>query len=356
MDPNQPSILIVDDIEKNRILLQDYTRALGYSHTTAENGVEALERIKETPSDLVLLDMRMPEMNGLETLNRLKEDKDTRHIPVIMISALDDMDTVAQCIQNGAVDYLFKPFNPILLKARIESALQAKALHDQEEDYRKKIENYNVQLETEVRKRTEELFQVRLRVIYRLGWASEYWDNRTGSHVIRISHICQKLGAAMGWGKEQCEMIFNASPMHDVGKIGIPDEILLKPGKLTHDEWKVVKAHPSMGATILSGGDSDLEIMAERIALTHHEKWDGTGYPNGLKGEEIPLEGRMVSICDVFDALTSERPYKKEWSVDEAMKFIEENSGTYFDPELVIHFKQILPDIVKIRNRFPDSP
>ncbi len=356
MDSNKPSILIVDDIKANRELLQDYTLALGYGHTVASNGLEALKKIKETPTDLVLLDMKMPELNGLQTLMRLKDDDSTRHIPVIMISALDDMDNVVQCIEKGAVDYLFKPFNPILLKARIDSALKAKKLHDQEEEHLRKVKNYNDQLEGEVEKRTEEIFQMRLRLIHRLGRAAEYRDNQTGLHVIRMSHICHKLGSAIGWEWKQCEMIFNASPMHDVGKIGIPDEILLKPDKLDHDEWQIMKTHSTMGAAILRGGDSELEIMAERIALSHHEKWDGTGYPNEMEGNEIPLEGRIVAIADVFDALTSERPYKKEWPVNEAMDYIEENSGTIFDPQLVPLFKQILPDIIKIKNLFSDGP
>jgi putative two-component system response regulator len=290
MEENKSTILIVDDLVENRKLLQDYTLVLGYESTTANDGEEALAKVKEAPVDLVLLDMMMPKMGGLETLKHLKDDGKTRHIPVIMVSALDEVDKVVQCIKIGAVDYLPKPFNPTLLKARIESALAAKKLHDREEGYRRKIENYNVQLESEVWKRTEELSQVRQRVIHRLGRASEYRDNQTGLHVIRMSHYCSKLGAALGWDKKQCDLIFHASPMHDVGKIGIPDTILLKPDKLDHEEWEIMKTHSTIGAAILRGGESELELMAERIAMSHHEKWDGTGYPNGLEGNEIPLE------------------------------------------------------------------
>jgi putative two-component system response regulator len=356
MDESKPTILIVDDLVENRKLLQDYTLVLGYESITSNDGLEALEKVEEESIDLVLLDMMMPKMGGLETLNRLKEDPKSRHIPVIMISALDEVEKVVQCIKIGAVDYLSKPFNPTLLKARIESALAAKKLHDREEEYRRKIENYNVQLESEVWKRTEEVTQVRQRVIHRLGRASEYRDNQTGLHVIRMSHYCSKLGTGLGWDKKQCDLIFHASPMHDVGKIGIPDKILLKADKLDHDEWEIMKTHSAMGAKILRGGESELELMAERIAMSHHEKWDGTGYPDGLEGNEIPLEARIVIIADVFDALTSHRPYKKEWSVEEATKYIEENSGTYFDPNLVSLFKEILPDIIKVKTLFAEGP
>jgi putative two-component system response regulator len=348
---NPQKILIVDDLEPNRNLLRDYVLALGHQSTQAINGLEALAQVKEDPPDLILLDMRMPTMDGYETLELLKEDNFFRHIPVIMVSAVDEMENVIKCIQKGAIDYLVKPFNPTLLAARINSALSAKKLHDREDDYRKKMESYNVRMEGEVWHKTQELYKVRLRIIHRLGRAAEY----RGLHAIRMSHYCSKLGAALGWNKDQCDLIFNASPMYDLGKIGISDRILLKPDILDHDEWKIMKTHAAIGASILKGGDSQIELLAEKIALTHHEKWDGTGYPQGLKGEEIPIESRIVSITAVFDALISERSYGKKWQVDKAIGLIEEGSGKDFDPQLVPLFKKILPEILEIKNQFPDE-
>jgi len=349
------SILIVDDMEANRILLNDYTLSLGHNPTLCVDGSSALAQVEKKSPDLFLLDIMMPGINGYEVLDRLKSDDKHRHIPIIMVSALDEMDSVVRCIERGAVDYLTKPFNPTLLKARMDTALAEKKLHDREVVYREKIENYNVHLEEEVKKRTLELFEVRLRVIHRLGRAAEYRDNETGLHVVRMSHYCALIGAELGWDSQQCEMIFNASPMHDVGKIGIPDSILLKPDKLEDDEWEIMKTHAAIGAEILKGGDSELEKMAEMIARTHHEKWDGTGYPNGLKGEEIPLMSRIVAVADVFDALTMEQPYKKEWPVEDAMDLIEKASGYHFDPQLVPVFKDILPQVLEIKNRFAEK-
>jgi putative two-component system response regulator len=350
----KPFILIVDDLERNRNLLQQYVNDLGYLTALANNGLEALDLINEVMPDLILLDMKMPIMDGYETLDQLKSDLKLRHIPVIMISAYGEMENVIPCIKRGAIDYLAKPFEPILLEARIESALSLKNLLDHEEEYRKKIENYSIQLESETLKRTSELSQTQLRLIHRLGRASEYKDNETGMHVVRISHYCSKLGEAFGWAKESCELIYNASPLHDVGKIGIPEHILLKPEKLNHDEWAIMKTHTTIGAEILKGGGSELETMAKKIALTHHEKWDGTGYPQGLKGEDIPIEGRIVAIADVFDSLTSERPFKQKWPIEDAVDFIENTSGTEFDPEMVKNFLKILPQIIEIKSEYPD--
>lgn len=211
------------------------------------------------------------------------------------------------------------------------------------------VRHQNRFLEEKVRERTKELQDSRLEVIHRLGRAAEYRDNDTGLHTIRMSRYAAALGRAAGMTEAECELLLHASPLHDVGKIAIPDRILLKPGKLDPDEWEVMKTHAAIGAELLAGSRSELMQMAETIALTHHEKWDGSGYPRGLKGEEIPLVGRICALCDVFDALTSERPYKKAWSVPEAMAEIERGSGTHFDPRLVELFKQILPEIMEIR-------
>ena len=207
-------------------------------------------------------------------------------------------------------------------------------------------------LEEMVRTRTEDLNQTRLQVVRRLGRAAEYRDNETGLHIIRMSKISELLAKSLGWSPADCELMLHASPMHDVGKIGVSDAILLKPGKLDPEEWEVMKTHTTIGAAILDDGDSDLLRLARVIALSHHEKWDGSGYPHGLAGEAIPLPGRIIAVADVFDALTSSRPYKKAWSVDEAVAYIRDNAGTHFDPEVVAHFSQCLPEILSIWERY----
>jgi putative two-component system response regulator len=352
---NQHKILIVDDIEPNRLVLNDQVVSLGHIPVMAGNGLSALRQISNEKPDLVLLDIMMPEMDGYQVLETMKSDKNFRHIPVIMISALDELESVVRCIQKGAVDYLVKPFNPILLKARIDSALAIKRLHDQEETYRVHIEQYNLKLENRVRERTKNINDTRLEIIYRLGRAAEFRDNETANHVVRMSHLSARLGKEAGMNEGDVEILLQASPFHDIGKIGIPDNILLKPDKLNAEEWEVMKSHTEMGAEILSGSEWDLLVVAERIALTHHEKWDGSGYPKGLRGEDIPLVGRIVAICDVFDALTSERPYKNAWSDEEAMAFLTENSGGHFDPKMVTLFKNILPEMLQIKEKYAEG-
>jgi putative two-component system response regulator len=209
-------------------------------------------------------------------------------------------------------------------------------------------------LEDMVRARTEELRRTRLQVVQRLGMAAEYRDEETGNHILRMSHTCALLARAVGWSEAACELILNASPMHDIGKIGIPDAIMLKPGKLEPHEWEIMKTHAAIGGKLLEGDDSALMRMAREIALTHHEKWDGSGYPGGLAGEAIPQSGRIAALADVFDALTSVRPYKKAWTIEAAVGYIEENSGKHFDPELVAVFPRELPGIVAIRERFAE--
>ncbi len=354
-ESGQNTILIVDDSEPNRLVLQDNVLTLGHRPLLAENGVEALAMIQEKRPDLVLLDVMMPQMDGYQVLERLKSDASLRHIPVIMISAVSDMESLVKCIQQGAIDYLVKPFNPTLLKTRINAGLANKQLHDQQEKYRKKIEEYNTQLEEKVRERTRELEETRLEVVHRLGRAAEYRDNETSMHIHRMSNYCARIGKELGVSEKECKLLLLASPMHDIGKIGIPDGILLKSGPLTDEEWQIMKAHPAIGGDILAGGKSLLIKMAEIIARTHHEKWDGSGYPIGLKHDQIPLVGRIAAICDVFDALTSKRPYKKAFPLEKSMQYIEEQSGKHFDPALVEIFIKVLPDLLEIKKKFSEK-
>jgi len=210
-------------------------------------------------------------------------------------------------------------------------------------------------LNSMVRERTKQLLETRLQVVQKLGRASEYRDNETGQHILRVSRTAVLLATHMGWNEDECETLLHATPMHDVGKIGIPDKILLKPGKLDKEEWEVMKTHTTIGGHILDDDNSDLLILGKEIALTHHERWDGTGYPEGLSGENIPLSGRIVAIADVFDALISKRTYKDAWTVDKAAKLILESSGTHFDPKLTSIFEQHIQEIIAIHDTFSDN-
>jgi putative two-component system response regulator len=210
-------------------------------------------------------------------------------------------------------------------------------------------------LENKVQERTKELNDTRLNIIHRLGRAAEFKDNETGLHVIRMSHYARLIAEALEYGDEWAELIFNAAPMHDIGKIGVPDHILLKPGKLDDSEWEIMREHPQFGADIIGEHESEILKTSKIIAMTHHEKWDGSGYPLKLKGEEIPIEGRIIAIADVFDALTTERPYKKAWTVEDAVNLIDENSGSHFDPSLVLLFHEVLPSILDIKEQYAES-
>ena len=266
METRSHTILIVDDSEANRLILHDQVLTLGHTPVLAENGLVALEKVAQHQPDLLLLDIMMPKMDGYQVLARLKSDSVMRHIPVIMVSANDEIESVANCIEQGAVDYLIKPFSPILLKARIKAALANKLLHDQQEAHRQTIRQYNEKLEERVRERTRDLEEARLEVIQRLGRAAEYRDNETGQHVLRMSRYSARLAKELGMNDMECTLLQLTSPMHDIGKIGIPDGILLKPGPLTESERKIMETHTTIGGEILGGGKSELIKMVFGIA------------------------------------------------------------------------------------------
>ncbi|MDR8525173.1 two-component system response regulator [Shewanella fidelis] len=337
---DKATVLVVDDTPENIDILVGIL-AQDYKVKVAIDGPRALALAAKTVPDLILLDVMMPGMNGYEVCKRLKQDPLTSHIPVIFVTALTDVADETQGFELGAVDYITKPVSAPVVKARVKTHL---ALYDQ-----KRL------LEQEVKVRTKELEDTRFEIIRRLGRAAEYKDNETGLHVIRMSHYARLLAVESGLPDKYCELIYNAAPMHDIGKIGTPDAILKKPDKLNEQEWLEMQRHAEIGAEIIGEHNDPLLEMARRIALTHHEKWDGTGYPNGLSGEEIPIEGRIVAIADVFDALTSIRPYKQAWSVAETMDLFERESGKHFDPELVVHFKQVIDEAIKIRDSYNET-
>ncbi len=347
----QSRILIVDDEAVNVKLLEKMLKNSGYTDITSTlSSVECLKLYADLEPDIVLLDINMPELDGFAVMEKLKGIETGDYLPVLVLTAQIDRDTKLRALELGAMDFVTKPFDNIEVLNRIRNILQVRMLN-------KEISNQNQLLEEKVRKRTEELELTQLEIVRRLGRAAEYRDNETGYHIIRMSKFSQMLGLAAGMGQRDSELLLNASPMHDIGKIGIPDSILLKPGKLNSEEWEIMKTHAEIGAEILSGHHSPLLKMASDIALTHHEKWDGSGYPRGLRGEDIPLVGRIVAIADVFDALTSERPYKTAWQVSDAIAEINRGAGSHFDPSLVEHFNSIIEDILAYRDRYtePDN-
>ncbi len=338
-------ILIVDDQKLHVLLLEKILESAGYKSVFSETSPrKTIDLYHKIQPDIVLMDLHMPEIDGLVLIKQLKDLKGDTYLPILALSVEKSQDIRLRALEAGATDFLSKPYENIEVLVRIRNMIEIRLMDDQ-------VRNQNKILESKVKERTKELSDTRLDIIHRLARAAEFRDNETGVHVIRMSRYCEKLGKAAGLSESQCELLLTASPLHDIGKIGIPDSVLLKPGKLTPEEWEIMKTHTTIGAELLSGSSSALMKMAEIIALTHHEKWDGTGYPKGLKGESIPLVGRICGICDVFDALTSRRPYKEPWSVEDTVAEIKKQSERQFDPHLVESFLGILPEIVSIRQK-----
>lgn len=323
----RPRLLVVDD-EPNNLQVLRYVLQSDYRLFFANSGERALAIAREQVPDLVLLDVMMPQMDGHAVCAALKADPATAQIPVIFITALTDSDDEAYGLSLGAVDYITKPISPPVVCARVRTHLSLVHM--------------------------DELRETRLQIVQRLGRAAEYKDNETGMHVIRMSHYAQRLALRAGLDAAWADELLNAAPMHDVGKIGIPDAVLRKPGPLDVEEWTVMRRHPEIGAEIIGEHSSGILRMACTIALSHHEKWDGSGYPHGLQGEQIPLEARIVAIADVYDALTSRRPYKEPWSVTQALEYIQTQAGRHFDPALTGHFAALANELPLIQARWAD--
>jgi putative two-component system response regulator len=348
-DPMDPArILVVDDEPVNLKLLDKLLTGQGYRPPVlVHDPREVLERYQQHRPDLILLDINMPHLDGYQVMAQLQALNDPLLPPIVILTAQLGREYLVKALAAGARDFVGKPFDRVELLMRVRNLLDAQRAH-------RLLHDQKAVLEEMVRTRTEDLHRTRLQVVHRLGRAAEYRDNETGLHTIRMSHYAARLAHSMGWSPADCELLLHASPMHDVGKIGIPDAILLKPGKFEPHEWATMQTHAAIGAHILDDGDSDLLQLASTIARSHHEKWDGSGYPQGLAGEAIPQAGRIVAVADVFDALTSVRPYKKAWPVEEAVRWIRDNAGTHFDPVVAAHFEQCLPDILAIRERFKE--
>ncbi len=398
MSRSNRQILFVDDEQS---VLDSLRRTLrprrnSWEMTFVNHPKTAWRRLRETDFDVAVIDVKMPGLGGLALLERIHQADRTKDLPVLMLTGLSDRRLKRQALDLGATDLLNKPIDSEDLVARLQSALRLKSYQDQ-------LKTHRYLLEEKVHRRTEELAQSRLDMIWRLGKVAEQRDEETGNHVIRVGFICRVIGQAMGMDPEDVGSLFLAAPLHDIGKIGIPDAILLKRGRLNREEWAIMKQHCRIGARILredskirtaflqwrdqtpgpkkgpglicsngpEGASHKLNLvpfsaagklhenpflaLAARIALAHHEKWDGTGYPQGLAGEAIPQEARIVAIADVFDALGSKRPYKEPVPENEILRMIAAEVGRHFDPGVYATFMEVLPEIKSIRERFSDT-
>ncbi|MBF0455348.1 MAG: response regulator [Magnetococcales bacterium] len=345
----QKTILIVDDTPENLDVMKGVLSPY-YRIQIATNGRLAIKvALSSSPPDLILLDVMMPVMDGYEACRYLKEDERTRHIPILFVTAKAEVEDETKGFELGAADYLIKPISPPVVLARVKTHLamndRIRLLADEVASRTAQIQQRNTQLE-----------ETRIEVIHQLGRAAEFRDNETGLHVMRMSRFAYLLALKSGLSEPEAVALMHAAPLHDVGKIGIPDHILLKPGKLTAEEFELIKGHAKMGYDIIGKQSADILNMGALIAYTHHEKWNGSGYPRGLKGEEIPLAGRLCAVSDVFDALTSVRPYKKGWSVEDALALISREAGAHFDPRLAKLFIGLRPEIVEIMEQYQDRP
>lgn len=338
-EPSTNKILVIDDEPTNLLLLSRILAKAGYPAVeTVSDSREALAAFAGSQPDLVIVDLHMPHCNGFEVIAGLR-----RHIPaaeflpIIMLTADTNPKVELKALKLGANDFLNKPFQPVQIALRVKNLLHARQLH-------RSLQEHNQQLERRVRERTSELDAARLDILERLARAAEYRDFSTGRHAQRVGEISALLAHKLGLPESQVELIQRAAPLHDIGKIGIPDEILLKPGRLTPEEVEVMKTHIDIGVRLLAQGQSKLIQLAELIALTHHERWDGSGYPRGLIGDAIPLVGQIVAVADVFDTLINERPYKRAWPVEKAVAEIKYMSGKWFNPKLVVAFLQVLAE------------
>jgi putative two-component system response regulator len=353
MTSNKHRVLIVDDEPVVRRILRQRLLADGYHCEEAGSAKEAMDRLANDSAELVVLDIKMPGKSGVELLPEIKHMyPDTA---VIMATAVTDTATAINCMRGGAYDYVAKPFNLDEVAISAQRALEKRRLELENRAYQQHLEKMVAERTAELKQAIGKIKLASLDTIHRLARAAEYKDEDTGAHIQRMSQYSAVIARKMGLGDSEVENILYAAPMHDVGKIGIPDHILLKAGSLDADEWEVMKKHTVIGAEILQGSDAEFIRRAEVIALTHHEKWDGSGYPRGLRGPEIPLAGRIVAIADVFDALTSKRPYKTPYSVDKSLNIIRESSGTHFDPDVADAFFAVKDKILMIRIKHKDE-
>lgn len=359
-------IAVVDDQPINIKIIQKYLRMVGYERFIGiTDSRRAEEMVLQQRPDVVLLDLIMPHVDGLEVLDRLRRRDELADLPIIIVTAVGEQDTKIEALRRGATEFLQKPVHSAELQVRVHNALLIKAYHDN-------LRNYASRLEQEVSRRTAELVQTHREVVQCLATVGEYRDNETGYHTFRVGCYAEIIARHLGMGGDFCALIRDAATLHDIGKVAIPDRILLKPGKLDEEEFAAMKrhceygrnvcapqqrpslpamptiSHTALGRHIAATCSSPLMRMAATIAFTHHERWDGTGYPSGLKGRDIPIEGRITTVADVFDALTTTRPYKAAFSVDHSLDIISQGRGSQFDPEVLDAFWSGMEQVLAI--------
>lgn len=342
-------VLIVDDNAINLVLFNALVKKQGNAESHSfSDAPEGLAWAQANEADLVIVDYMMPTLNGLEFIERLRATPGREMVPILMITANDQKEVRYRALQAGASDFLTKPVDQVEFSVRVANLL---ALGDAQRQLSRRAE----WLAEEVAKATEKVVQGEVETVVRLSRAAEYRDPETGAHILRMAHYSKLIARGLGLSETDQELILRAAPLHDIGKVGIADAILLKPGKLTVEEFELMKMHAVYGYEILKDSSSDILQAGATIALGHHEKFNGKGYPHGLAGEDIPTFSRIVAVADVFDALTSERPYKKAWSLDDAAKFIHQEAGQHFDPRCVAIFFQHWDEVLAIRQRFRDE-
>lgn len=368
MDFTGNKILVIDDQPELRDLLSSFFTSLGYETQAAADGRDGLFILEQWPADLVTVDLNMPVLDGRGFIREAV--KRWPDLPIVIVSGVDAVDQAVDALRLGARDFITKPIESFsLVKNTIDKALESAELIRQNRNYQQNLEHM-------VEQRTDELQEIKKQLLYSLGKASEYRDNETGRHVIRVGEMCGLLGRALGMSEPEAKTFQEAAPLHDIGKIGISDTILLKPDKLTSEEWSIMKRHCEIGCDILrhyssmkqsdeslykqvismANGGAELTLLetAMVIALCHHERWDGAGYPMNLAGEDIPLFGRIVAVIDVYDALGSERPYKKAFSQDQCQQMLRDGSGGHFDPQVIQAFFDNIDGIMEIRKIWMD--
>ncbi len=347
-------ILVVDDDIRNVDLLAAILVSEGHEVEQAHSGEEALDKLGLN-LDLVLMDIMMPGMDGFETTRQIRAHPVYSDLPVIMVTSLTDKEDRLKAVEAGANDFIAKPIDRLELKVRSASLFKMKDAQDALKRHMNLLEETVLKRTAELRETYRSLEDSHKDTIFRLGAAAECKDGETGNHIKRVGAFAALLARLMDKNETEQKLVGLATQMHDVGKIGIPDSILLKPGGLTEDEWEVMKTHTTLGAQMLSRSSSEYLQTGELIALTHHEKWDGTGYPKGLKEDDIPLWGRICAVVDVFDALTSDRPYRRAMSNEKAVEFLKDYRGSHLDPDLVDRFLEHFHEVLLIQKKYFDS-
>jgi len=341
------NVVIIDDAQLNLTLMQHLVRKLPHCEPTCFlDPVTALLWCLEHEPDLVIVDYMMPKMSGTELVEKFRNRYPD--VPVLMVTANHETELRHQALAMGVTDFLNKPLDNVEFVARVKNMLALRQSHQH-------LSDRAAWLASEVAEATTKIMEQEREMVFCLAKAAEYRDHETGAHILRMAHYSKHIARVLGLSEAQQALLLEAAPMHDIGKVGTPDMILLKPGKLTVEEFEIMKQHALIGFEVLNASSAPLLKVAAEIAYTHHEKFDGTGYPRGLKGEEIPLFGRIVAVADVFDALTSVRPYKKAWSVEQASQLLRDGAGTHFDASCVAAFFTDFEAVLAIKNQFKDD-